>query len=316
MQNALRRLPRSLEEYYDSALSHILEQDCSLARNMLLWLSHARRALYFEELCEAVALPEGRAFDESMRLLRPNDLLEICTSFVNYDPRSNTITLAHSSVFRFLLRARTIGHSREKFDLGWNSAEYAVARYCLSYMMLPEFAVGYVVKDQFLARRKAWPLLRYIGRTLWEHLHNIDTSGPIQPLLLQFLNSHRLSRGGNFGAWVQACNPGMLENKLMDTTPLYWAAREGYLSLVRILLSSGGKKDLECPSGRFASTPLHVASWAGHTEVVQELLLAGASPKETNSSGLSGLYMTRIMGHRDIEQLLEEAIRKSRFGSG
>ena len=308
MRDALLRLPRSLEEYYQCALSHIPEQDCSLAWNMLLWLSHARRILHFEELCEAVVLPDGRTFNESMRLLRPNDLLDICPSFINYDHRSNTITLAHSSVFTFLFRAKTIGPSKKIVDFGWESAEYVVARHCLSYMMIPEFAVGYVPRGQFSARREAWPLLQYMARTLWEHLYSIDLCGPIQPLLLEFLYTHRLPQGGNFGAWMQAYNPRMPENRLMATTPLYWAAREGHLSLVRVLLSFGGKRDLECPGGMHGSTPLHVASWAGHTEVVKELLLAGADIHETNSWGESGLFWAREMGHTDVEEILVEAL--------
>ena len=145
-------------------------------------------------------------------------------------------------------------------------------------------------------------------------------------LLLYFFRTHRDSNrgGGAFSAWVQACFPKATHN-VEDSTPLYYAARYGLLSIVRMILETDhGMFDIETMGGSYGSTPLHVAAWLGRTEVVRELLEAGADPTEVNDEGKTGLVWAVLFGYKEIEVMLrdkgakldEEMLREVAIGEG
>ncbi len=52
--------------------------------------------------------------------------------------------------------------------------------------------------------------------------------------------------------------------------PLHWACCEGYLEIVKTLVTHGARTD-KGGGGVLNSTPLHNACWGGHKEVVQYL---------------------------------------------
>ncbi|KAL9125995.1 MAG: hypothetical protein Q9217_004876 [Psora testacea] len=122
------------------------------------------------------------------------------------------------------------------------------------------------------------------ARTLFEHLTYVDLDANIKERLLKNFATHKLPHYGNFSTLVQAFTPA-----------------------TRLILSIDGTKDLEVRGGVYKSTPSHVAAWQGRTKVVEELLKAGANPKETNGDGHSGLFWAVKFGYRYIEQLLREA---------
>ena len=308
VRSALEGLPSTLEQTYQRILARIPVEDASLAKNTLLWLCFSRRPMRFEEICEAVVLDDSQQMDEQSRLLRPNDLLETCSSLITYSTHTRGLSLAHSSVFIFLTSESLASGPSSVFHLSWQTADEIISQRCLSYLLLPHFANGYTATfEEFIHRVRDWPLLPYTADALWDHLLSVDPHGPLKQLLLAFLDSHRLPRAGNFGSWVQAFSPRMPAHRIQGTTPLYWASREGHLPLVRMILALGGKEDLEKPGGMHLSTPLHVAAWSGHADVVKELLDAGANVHERNKNGESGLHWAVILRHVEVRRLLEEA---------
>ena len=54
-------------------------------------------------------------------------------------------------------------------------------------------------------------------------------------------------------------------------------------------------------------TPLHVASAAGHVEIVQMLLKKGARPHVRDNNGRTALDLARAGGHDEVARLLERA---------
>ena len=276
---------------------------------MLLWLSTALEPMTLKELSEAIIIGEGPiAIDDEIRLLNPKDLLEVCSSLISFNNHCETIALAHSSVLDYLSSSEIQTSEARQFYLDPEARFQAIPKRCISYLLQPAFSSGCCVDQaEFNQRLDDWPLLSYIGETLFVHIELADINDPeLRKLILRLFETHRLPGGGNFGTWVQAFIPDTVFN-IESSTPLYYAARAGFVLVVRLILRTQGTEDLEKLGGVYGCTPLHVASWAGRAEVVKELLSAGANAKETNFDGRSGLYWAVQDGNHLVERMLRDA---------
>ena len=73
-------------------------------------------------------------------------------------------------------------------------------------------------------------------------------------------------------------------------TALHWAAKEGHLEIVSLLLDAEAETE---PGTRIGSyTPLHLAARGGHASVAARLIEAGANPNAiTSTSGVTPLHL-------------------------
>lgn len=91
LKTALKSLPVELYRTYEEALQRIDDQnkeDSSLAKNVLLWISHALNPLTLKELQHAVAamnLGEDNELDEE-DLSDSQILISVCTGWVQTVP--------------------------------------------------------------------------------------------------------------------------------------------------------------------------------------------------------------------------------------
>lgn len=95
--------------------------------------------------------------------------------------------------------------------------------------------------------------------------------------------------------------------------PLWQAARLGRLEIVKQLLEFGEQVDRVKPMTAF-KTPLLVACLNGHTDVVKELLDAGANPNADGHTGkvyLSPIILATERGRNEMVLALLRAARKS-----
>ncbi|KAL9087299.1 MAG: hypothetical protein Q9159_003719 [Coniocarpon cinnabarinum] len=181
---------------------------------------------------------------------------------------------------------------------------------CIGYLSLPVFAGGYCHPQELQERPYDWPLLLYAAYFWTKHLGiatNASEAG-LSPSFSVGLNRFFSSidtcdRGGNFAAWYQVVFPEG-NPKIWMTHPLYTAARQGLLPVVKAILASEGTDTLERRGGRTLSTPLHVAATYGHLDVVKELLRQSANPNETNSLGECGLNWAHFYGYTDVVNAL------------
>lgn len=310
MRVALRNVPNTLERTYRNILAMIPKGDIQITKRALFWLSFSLKPMTFAELCEAVIIGHNNAvINDGMRLLRPKTkaLLKNCSSLISYDSATTQVTLAHSSVLGYLTSKEIQDSDAREFYLDEANADASICIRCINYLCLPAFRSGYCLTDDALAQRfNDWPLLPYIAETLFEHLSYITICEPVATILQRFFSTYTDPRSGSFGAWVQAFYPAGHSN-IESSTPLYYAARFGLLAVVRMILAIEGTKNLEVPGGVFGSTPLHVAAWQGRTEVVKDLLAAGAEAREVNAEGVPGLFWAVKSGHTAIERMLRDA---------
>ena len=71
------------------------------------------------------------------------------------------------------------------------------------------------------------------------------------------------------------------EKNSKGETPLFWAAKEGRLELVQLLLRKGADPTI---GDSALSTPLHQAAKGGHIEIADLLIAAGAHLEATTQN--------------------------------
>ena len=90
--------------------------------------------------------------------------------------------------------------------------------------------------------------------------------------------------------------------KKYDLTPLMIAAKYGKTDCVKVLISK--KVHLDARWGRGSDTALHMASYAGHLDIVKMLITAGANPKLKNLDGDDAYGAAKAFGNVSIANYL------------
>jgi len=92
----------------------------------------------------------------------------------------------------------------------------------------------------------------------------------------------------------------LIQNEKVPHNAISWAAENGYLELVKMLIDAGAEIT---ENGNY---PLELASRNGHTEIVKILLDAGATTKDSEEEGYC-LRLAADRGHIAIVNLLLNA---------
>jgi uncharacterized protein len=89
-------------------------------------------------------------------------------------------------------------------------------------------------------------------------------------------------------------------------TPLHYAATNGHLAIIRLLLENSAYIDAESPNG---TTPLMMAAMYGTPAAVKLLLEEGADPQLKNQQGLTALQFAERANRPDAIEALTSAVR-------
>jgi uncharacterized protein len=91
-------------------------------------------------------------------------------------------------------------------------------------------------------------------------------------------------------------------------TPLHYAATNGHLAMIELLLDQNAYIDAESPNG---TTPLMMAAHYGSPAAVKLLLDAGADPRLKNQLGLSAIDFANQANRQDAAQLIAAQVRSA-----
>jgi ankyrin repeat protein len=129
------------------------------------------------------------------------------------------------------------------------------------------------------------------------NLNTINVLGE-SPLMLASLK-------GELELATQMVKKGADVNKT-GWTPLHYAASNGHVPVIKLLLENYAYIDAESPNG---TTPLMMASMYGSPESVKLLLDEGADPTLKNQQGLTALDFAQRGKRPDAIEMMTKAIR-------
>jgi hypothetical protein len=282
----LKELPKNLYEGYDIAMERIEaqnEEDRETARSTLMWVANAKRPLIVKELQVALAIEPGTQQLDKENLLKIEIILSVCAGLVIVDKESSVVRLVHQT-------------TQEYFD-SIQAHEFPDAQAYIAHTLLTLLTFdGYPYLSWNNWGATLPPLVEY-SQYCFAHA----TGKPevqLRKRLLEFLGQAFRWKETMNGRWDSP--PWNYSDWPSKPSALWIAAAANLLETSKSLLEQEPLlQHLENPE-------IIVASYYGHTEIVQLLLENGAEVNATGGKYRSPLQASTTQGHTVTVRILLE----------
>ncbi|KAL6833536.1 ankyrin repeat-containing domain protein [Trichoderma sp. SZMC 28015] len=321
-----------LHEIYKQAMERIeghTDAIRSLAKRILIWITHAKRPLSITEMRHALAVREHMTAFDTDYMPDVKDLKSVCAGLVTTDEESGIIRLVHYTAQEFFQK------TQEKW---FPEAEASITKTCVTYLSFNTFDNGICQTDEeFRQRLRSNPLYHYASQNWGHHAWEASTidqevmnflerkaSVEASSQVLMLTRSRKFTRNSQqvprkatglhlvayFGIdravdhlLQKGYSPGLKDTD--GRTPLSWAAENGSVAVTAKLLATG-LVDADSRD-EWHNTPLFYAVANNHENVVKLLLEAGANVDSENGlKKWTPLFQAATNGDLAMAKLLIE----------
>ncbi|KAH6892819.1 ankyrin repeat-containing domain protein [Coprinopsis sp. MPI-PUGE-AT-0042] len=323
VEETLQGFPNDIEAIYAKTWERILAQgskQSSLAKLVLLWITHADGEMTIDTLRRAVATcPETYAF-EARRMVPEALLLTVCCGLVSIDEKTRLVRLIHyttrDAILPRLLDLYPVPHA-----LLGHVCIVHVTKCGLQHYPSENINPGYLTFSKFNTMLLRDTLLEYAYRSWAHHTHQCGCHTPIisaaADLILNCIAYPLdwVERGGPLhvaafygfedvilsAAQVHSPNSNTLP---YNTPPLELAVKRGHLASAKALLSLPGI-DVNLRSGILENTAFIVAAAYGHIEFMQLLAQApGIDINVVDGDSETALISAAARGDTEVVKFL------------
>ena len=333
LRAALEKLPVGSNAYdyaYDAAMERIegqLLDQVDLAKQVLSWITCAKRPLTIEELQHALAVEIGEAELDMNNISPIEDLVTVCAGLVAVDEESHIARLVHYTTQEYFERTQT---------RWFPTAEADIVLICVTYLSFNVFGSGSCPTDSLFEERLLLnPLYSYIARYWGQHARQVSS---LHSKVVEFLQCttkveaasqamravekswgtgysqvgrmtglHLAAYLGITGSVAKMLQFTDVNSKdsVYNRTPLSWAADMGRVAVVELLLNTD-KVDIDAKDSDYGRTPLSWAATRGHEAVAKLLLDTGKADVDAKDSryGRTPLSWAAGAGHKAVAKLL------------
>ena len=307
-----------------SRIEHKIEEEATLARTVLAWITHAQRPLTLRELQHALSVEEGNTYFDEDKIPDEYSIVSVCEGLISIDEES-TIHMFHYTAQEYFYDMK---------GKWFPDADRYITIACVIYLLFDSFDTGFCSTDaEFEARLRMNVFYSYAARNWGRHAR--EASEPPEKLILNFLKSdskvssssqammavgggrHYSQEAPRMSGIHVAAYYGLRESifvllnnghniNLRDTwnrTPLMWATENGHESVIQLLVEKGAEIDLDDSRGW---TPLTMAVTNGNISIVKLLLEKGAHIEAKDKNGETALVKAVEQGHEAVVQILLE----------
>ncbi|KAH8672580.1 hypothetical protein BGZ60DRAFT_373737, partial [Tricladium varicosporioides] len=286
---------RAYDHAYKDAMERIngqVKDQKELAKQVLSWITCAKRPLTTTELQYALGVEVGESELDEENLPEIEDIISVCAGLVTIDEESGIIRLVHYTTQEYFERTQ-----RQWFP----DTHTNITTICVTYLSFDEFENGICPSDEeFKQRLQLNKLYNYAAHNWGYHARAASTScqGVIE--FLQKQGQVEASSQVLIAVKRWSGHKKYSQEIPKQMTGLHLAAYFGVDDAVQFLLSCYSPD----PKDSYSRTPLHWASQNGHLEVAQLLLNKGADVKAAASNGGAPLHRASLNGHLEVAQLL------------
>ncbi|RYO96852.1 hypothetical protein DL765_011425 [Monosporascus sp. GIB2] len=286
-----------LAQAYDHTMKRINGQQSGprkLAKQILLWITCAKRPLTTSELQHALAVELGKPELHEENFPSIQAMISVCAGLVTVDEESAIIRLVHYTAQEYL----------ELTQNDWfPDAASNITETCVTYLSFSIFENGFCQTDEdFEMRLQSSQLYDYAAHNWGHHAREAST---LHQEVIYFLESKAKVEASSQALMAAKRFPehsGYSQEVPRYITGLHLAAYFGVNDAANILLEHGQSPDLR---SNYDRTPLSYAAANGHESVVRLLLDKGADVESEDNSGQTPLSWAARKGHEAVVQLLK-----------
>lgn len=266
-----------------------------LAKQVLSWITYARRPLTTTELQHALGVEVGKSQLDEDNIPQVEDMVSVCAGLVTVDKEGVIIRLVHYTTQEYF------DGTRENW---FPNTEADIMTICVTYLSFDKFEMGICYNDEeFEERLRSNRLYNYASHNWGHHAREAST---LTPEVISFLKRQ---------AQAEASSQALLAVKRYSSHSNYsqkfprqmkgihLAAYFGITKAVQLLLSSN-RLDL---NDSYGGTPLLWAAMNGHEAIVKLLLAIGKIDADVEDiCGQTPLSYAAVNRHKVIVKLLSE----------